>query len=59
LNTARGRIYPETRPGPVERYGKNLRKVEEEELDAEVFHRDELVVVALPGHRLAGSAVCP
>jgi DNA-binding transcriptional LysR family regulator len=28
--------------------------VEEEELDAEVFHRDELVVIASPSHRLAG-----
>src|SRR5262249_20642844 len=28
--------------------------VEEEELDAEVFHRDELVLIAAPGHRLAG-----
>jgi DNA-binding transcriptional LysR family regulator len=27
--------------------------VEEEELDAEVFHRDELVVIASPGHPLA------
>jgi DNA-binding transcriptional LysR family regulator len=29
--------------------------VEAEELDAEVFHHDELVVIAAPGHRLAGS----
>jgi DNA-binding transcriptional LysR family regulator len=28
--------------------------VEEEELEAEVFHRDELVLIAAPGHRLAG-----
>jgi DNA-binding transcriptional LysR family regulator len=28
--------------------------VEEEELDAEVFHQDELVLIAAPGHRLAG-----
>jgi DNA-binding transcriptional LysR family regulator len=28
--------------------------VEEEELDAEVFHQDELVMIAAPGHRLAG-----
>jgi DNA-binding transcriptional LysR family regulator len=28
--------------------------VEDEELDAEVFHRDELVLIAAPGHRLAG-----
>jgi DNA-binding transcriptional LysR family regulator len=28
--------------------------VEREELEAEVFHRDELVVIAAPGHRLAG-----
>src|SRR5215813_13205183 len=28
--------------------------VQEEELDAEVFHLDELVVIAAPGHRLAG-----
>jgi DNA-binding transcriptional LysR family regulator len=27
--------------------------IEEEELDAEVFHRDELVLIAAPGHRLA------
>ena len=27
--------------------------VEEEDLEAEVFHRDELVVIAAPGHRLA------
>jgi DNA-binding transcriptional LysR family regulator len=30
--------------------------VEEEELAAEVFHRDELVVIAAPGHPLAGEA---
>jgi DNA-binding transcriptional LysR family regulator len=28
--------------------------IEEEELDAEVFHQDELVMIAAPGHRLAG-----
>jgi DNA-binding transcriptional LysR family regulator len=28
--------------------------IEEVELDAEVFHRDELVLIAAPGHRLAG-----
>jgi DNA-binding transcriptional LysR family regulator len=28
--------------------------VEEEELEAEVFHRDELVMIAAPGHRLVG-----
>jgi DNA-binding transcriptional LysR family regulator len=28
--------------------------IEEAELDAEVFHRDELVIIAAPGHRLAG-----
>jgi DNA-binding transcriptional LysR family regulator len=28
--------------------------VEEGELDAEVFHQDELVMIAAPGHRLAG-----
>jgi DNA-binding transcriptional LysR family regulator len=28
--------------------------VEEEELAAEVFHQDELVMIAAPGHRLAG-----
>jgi DNA-binding transcriptional LysR family regulator len=28
--------------------------VEQEELVAEVFHRDDLVVIAAPGHRLAG-----
>jgi DNA-binding transcriptional LysR family regulator len=28
--------------------------VEEKELDAEVFHKDELVMIAAPGHRLAG-----
>jgi DNA-binding transcriptional LysR family regulator len=33
--------------------------VEEEELDAEVFHRDELVMIAAPGHRLAGQARVP
>jgi DNA-binding transcriptional LysR family regulator len=33
--------------------------VEEEELDAEVFHRDELVVIASPGHPLAGNPRVP
>src|SRR5262245_36077704 len=33
--------------------------VEEEELDAEVFHRDELVVIAPPGHRLARNPRVP
>jgi DNA-binding transcriptional LysR family regulator len=33
--------------------------VEEDELDAEVFHRDELVVIAAPGHRLAGKPRVP
>jgi DNA-binding transcriptional LysR family regulator len=33
--------------------------VEEEELDAEVFHRDELVVIAPPGHPLAGKPRVP
>jgi DNA-binding transcriptional LysR family regulator len=33
--------------------------VEDEELDAEVFHRDELVVIAQPGHRLAGKPRVP
>jgi DNA-binding transcriptional LysR family regulator len=33
--------------------------VEQEELDAEVFHRDELVVIAPPGHRLAGKPRVP
>jgi DNA-binding transcriptional LysR family regulator len=33
--------------------------VEDEELDAEVFHRDELVVIAAPGHRLAGKPRVP
>jgi DNA-binding transcriptional LysR family regulator len=28
--------------------------VEEEDLEAEVIHRDELVLIAAPGHRLAG-----
>jgi DNA-binding transcriptional LysR family regulator len=28
--------------------------IEEEELAAEVFHQDELVMIAAPGHRLAG-----
>ena len=33
--------------------------VEEEELDAEVFQQDELVVIAAPGHRLAGQSRVP
>jgi DNA-binding transcriptional LysR family regulator len=33
--------------------------VEEGELAAEVFHRDELVVIAAPGHRLAGNSRVP
>jgi DNA-binding transcriptional LysR family regulator len=33
--------------------------VEDEELDAEVFHRDELVVIASPGHPLAGKRRVP
>jgi DNA-binding transcriptional LysR family regulator len=33
--------------------------VEEPELDAEVFHRDELVVIASPRHRLAGKTRVP
>jgi DNA-binding transcriptional LysR family regulator len=33
--------------------------VEEQELDAEVFHQDELVVIAAPGHRLAGQRQVP
>ena len=33
--------------------------VEEEELEAEVFHQDELVVIAAPGHRLAGQPRVP
>jgi DNA-binding transcriptional LysR family regulator len=33
--------------------------VEEAELDAEVFHRDELVVIASAGHRLAGKRRVP
>src|SRR5262249_37480593 len=33
--------------------------VEGEELEAEVFHRDELVVIAPPGHRLAGEPRVP
>jgi DNA-binding transcriptional LysR family regulator len=33
--------------------------VEEAELDAEVFHRDELVVIASAGHRLAGKRSVP
>src|SRR6516162_8601984 len=33
--------------------------VEDEELDAEVFHRDDLVVIAEPGHPLAGKPRVP
>ena len=33
--------------------------VEEEELEAEVFHQDELVVIAAPGHRLGGQPRVP
>jgi DNA-binding transcriptional LysR family regulator len=33
--------------------------VEEGELDAEVFHHDELVMIAAPGHRLAGQERVP
>jgi DNA-binding transcriptional LysR family regulator len=33
--------------------------VEEEELEAEVFHHDELVVIASPGHPLAGKPRVP
>ena len=33
--------------------------VEEEELEAEVFHRDELVVIASAKHRLAGDSRVP
>jgi DNA-binding transcriptional LysR family regulator len=33
--------------------------VEEEELDAEVFHRDELVVIASPNHKLTGNSRVP
>jgi DNA-binding transcriptional LysR family regulator len=33
--------------------------VEEEELDAEVFHRDELVVIASPNHKLAANSRVP
>jgi DNA-binding transcriptional LysR family regulator len=33
--------------------------VEEEELEAEVFHQDELVMIAAPGHRLARQARVP
>src|SRR6516162_2880271 len=33
--------------------------VEEGELDAEVFHQDELVMIAAPGHRLAGPPRVP
>jgi DNA-binding transcriptional LysR family regulator len=33
--------------------------IEDEELEAEVFHRDELVMIAAPGHRLAGRPQVP
>ena len=33
--------------------------VEEEELAAEVFHQDELVMIAAPGHQLAGRPRVP
>ena len=33
--------------------------VEDEELEAEVFHQDELVLIAAPGHRLAGRPRVP
>jgi DNA-binding transcriptional LysR family regulator len=33
--------------------------VEDEDLEAEVFHRDELVMIAAPGHRLAGQPRVP
>src|SRR6516164_7452099 len=33
--------------------------IEEDELDAEVFHQDELVLIAAPGHRLAGQPRVP
>jgi DNA-binding transcriptional LysR family regulator len=33
--------------------------VEDEELVAEVFHRDELVIIAAPAHRLAGQSRVP
>jgi DNA-binding transcriptional LysR family regulator len=33
--------------------------VEDEELEAEVFHRDELLLIAAPGHRLAGRPRVP
>jgi DNA-binding transcriptional LysR family regulator len=33
--------------------------VEQDELDAEVFHRDELVMIAAPGHRLARASRVP
>jgi DNA-binding transcriptional LysR family regulator len=33
--------------------------IEEEELDGEVFHQDELVLIAAPGHRLVGQPRVP
>jgi DNA-binding transcriptional LysR family regulator len=33
--------------------------IEEEDLEAEVFHQDELVMIAAPGHRLAGQPRVP
>src|SRR6516164_1229010 len=33
--------------------------VDEEEFDAEVFHQDQLVLIAAPGHRLTGQARVP
>ena len=33
--------------------------VEDEEFEAEVFHQDELVLIAAPGHRLAGQPRVP
>jgi DNA-binding transcriptional LysR family regulator len=33
--------------------------VEDEELEAEVFHQDELVMIAAPDHRLAGQSQVP
>ena len=33
--------------------------IEEEELEAEVFYQDELVMIAAPGHRLAGQPRVP
>jgi DNA-binding transcriptional LysR family regulator len=33
--------------------------IEDRDLEAEVFHRDELVMIAAPGHRLAGQTRVP